>query len=134
MKNENHNKTKKDHVESGGVLDRYDGRMDAECLQLCDAMNLVPGIETCLSCCGHGELPYAVWFTAESIDALPELLMWFHHLNCGYDGWKVIAVPDCFGCSVIFMIEGPIGEEAYKQADEIAKLIEDEVAEPMNAA
>jgi hypothetical protein len=132
MKNENHNKTKKDHVESGGVLDRYDGKMDAECLR--DAMNLVPGIETCLSCCGHGEHPYRVWFRAESIDALPELLMWFHHLNCGYDGWKVIAVPDCFCCSVIFMIEGPIGEEAYKQADEIAKLIEDEVAEPMNAA
>jgi hypothetical protein len=103
---------------------RYDGKMDTECLQLCDAMNLVPGIETVLSCCGHGEHPYRIWFVAESIDALSELLMWFHHLNCGYDGWNVIAEPDCFGCSVLFMVQGPIGEEAYKQADEIAKHIE----------
>ena len=122
MKNEN--KTQESPHGDSGISYRYDGKMDAECLQLCDAMNLVPGIETRLSCCGHGEHPYRIWFVAECLEALPELLMWFHHLNCGYDGWKVIAIPDCFGCSVLFMVEGPIGEEAYKQADEIAKHIE----------
>jgi len=33
---------------------------------------------------------------------------------------------DCACSPVRFMVEGPIGEEAYKQANAIAKLIEDD--------
>lgn len=48
--------------------------MDSECIALCRAMNRFPGIKTHDSCCGHGEKPFSVWFTATSLTVLPPLL------------------------------------------------------------
>src|SRR6266513_1094193 len=105
---------------------RCSGTVDFECQPLCEAMNTVPGIETLQGCCGHDEWPYHIWFEAESLEALPPLLYWFDSCHCGYPGWYVIALTDCACAPVRFMVEGQIGEEAYKQADAIAKLIEDD--------
>jgi hypothetical protein len=103
--------------------DKYDGNMDAECVALCDAMNSVPGITTTDSCCGHGEQEYRVFFAADSLESLPPLIYWFDGCHCGHCGWRVIARTDC-GCSpVYFYAEGPVGTEAYKQAEDIARLI-----------
>ena len=41
---------------------KYDGLMDEECIDLCDAMNSLPGIVTINSCCGHGLNPYSIFF------------------------------------------------------------------------
>jgi hypothetical protein len=43
--------------------------LDPECRELCEALNLLPGITTTSSCCGHGREPYRVFFAADSLDA-----------------------------------------------------------------
>ena len=40
----------------------YDGKMDNECVALCDALNNLPGVATFESCCGHCKRPYSIWF------------------------------------------------------------------------
>ena len=35
----------------------YDGCMDKEVIELCDALNCLPGVETEISCSGHGKEP-----------------------------------------------------------------------------
>ena len=43
-------------MEWGGVaMGQYPGNMDRECVRLCDALNMSPGIQTVASCCGHGK-------------------------------------------------------------------------------
>jgi hypothetical protein len=54
----------------------YTGRIDPECLALCDAINEIPGIETRESCCGHGENEFHVWITVHYWEHVPTLLYW----------------------------------------------------------
>lgn len=96
--------------------------VDKECIRLCKAINQISGIESMSSCCGHGESPYHIFFVADSLDALPNLLYWFDPCHCGLYGWQVIVRTDCGKRPPYFMIEGPIG--AHAEADEIAKIIE----------
>jgi len=97
--------------------------MDAECVALCEAMNLVPGIRTTESCCGHNEHEYRVFFNTESLEALPPLLYWFDGCHSGCYGWKVIVRTDC-GCSpAYFYVEGPTGQRSYDDAKIIAERI-----------
>jgi len=44
--------------------------LDIECLNLCMAMNALPGIETSESCCGHGKSGYFVWFKMHDVKSL----------------------------------------------------------------
>lgn len=100
--------------------------LDPECLQLMEAMNLYHGITTVESCCGHGEYPYRMWFTVDSLLDLPHLLYWFDSCHSGQSGWKVIATTDCAASPVIFMVESQdMGEDAYQQAKIIAKLMKE---------
>lgn len=99
----------------------YHGNMDPECVALCDAMNLIPGIRTYESCCGHGQSPFWIWFDVKSLDHLPNLLYWFDPCHCGFHGWRVIVGTDCAKSPVHFYVEGPVG--AFKEANEIARLI-----------
>lgn len=41
---------------------KYTGKMDKECIPLCDAINSIPGLETTESCCGHHEDHFRIWF------------------------------------------------------------------------
>lgn len=97
--------------------------IDQECVKLCEAMNAVPGIHTYESCCGHGRYNYHIWFTTDDLECLPDLLYWFDGCHCGYCGWKVIVHTGCGKSPVMFMVEGPIGGQAYMQSEEIARLI-----------
>lgn len=99
----------------------YDEYMDPECIPLCDAMNMVPGIGTIESCCGHNERPFHIWFMADDLKSLPPLLYWFDGCHCGFYGWRVTVETDCAMNPAVFMVEGPVG--AYNEADEIARLI-----------
>lgn len=40
----------------------YTGNMDEEVIELCNAMNSLPGIETSESCSGHGKRSLIVFF------------------------------------------------------------------------
>lgn len=48
----------------------YPDDMDPECVPLCDALNMLPGIRTTSSCCGHGEREFTVFFAADTVAAL----------------------------------------------------------------
>jgi len=52
------------------LKDRGNGWMDAECVDLCDAINSMRGLETVESCCGHNHQPYRIFFKCHSIPAL----------------------------------------------------------------
>lgn len=97
-----------------------EGEVDKECCALCDAINDLPGVETIGSCCGHGRTPYAIWFRTTDLKYLPRLIYYFNFCHCGYANWKVIVRTDCAMSPVTFKIEGPTGEDAYKQAEDIA--------------
>ena len=93
--------------------------LDPEVLSLCQAMNAFSGIFTTSSCCGHGREPFGVYFMAESLDALPELLYWFDACHSGQYGWSVRAYTDCSADHVSFVAEGPCG--GYEAAEAIAR-------------
>ena len=95
--------------------------IDREILELVAAMNRIPGIETRLSCCGHGKYPIWVWFVTDSIDSLSDLLFWFHELDGGFHGWTIIAEREAGTRGVTFRAEGPVG--AYDEAKELAAVL-----------
>ena len=47
--------------------------MDAPCVELCDFLNRLPGLETSESCCGHCKTPYHLFFRCDSLDTLTRL-------------------------------------------------------------
>ncbi len=101
----------------------YDGLMDEECVELCNAINRLPGIETNGSCCGHGESPYFIGYTIVDLKYLPPLLYFLDWCHSGAVGWKSIINSDCGMGGPFFYIEGPIGEQAYEDAEKIAEKI-----------
>ena len=102
----------------------YEGIMDEECVQLCDAVNKLSGIETIASCCGHGKHSFCVWFVVKHLKYLPRLLYYLDVCHCGFSGWQTTVTTDCAMSPVHFCIRGPVG--AYDQAVRIAELIEQE--------
>jgi len=100
---------------------KYDGDMDPQCIPICDAMNLLPGIHTIESCCGHEEDEFRVWFKADSLEVLPPFL--YHTVPChgAKFGWRVTVGTDCVMAPAAFCLRGPVGD--YIGAAKIATLI-----------
>ena len=42
----------------------YDKSMDKECIDICNAMNSIPGISTFESCSGHNKKPFRIYFNS----------------------------------------------------------------------
>lgn len=103
--------------------------MDKECIKLFNAMNLMPGIQTTTSCCGHGKDTFNIWFIADNLEVLPPLLYCFDGCHCGVYGWNVIVKTDCAMSPVTFLLQSTLkGLRAYIAADTIAETIEKERA------
>lgn len=102
------------------------GGMDSECVELCNAINLIPGLRTIESCCGHGKSNFLVFLKVEGdlgIENLPKLLYWLDPCHVGFRWWCKVKT-DCGMSPATFYIESVVqGEEAYKQAKEIADSI-----------
>jgi len=100
--------------------------MDPECTELCKAINdLLPGLQTVESCCGHGKLPFRIWFTVSTIKALreelPILLYWCDSCHIGFD-WPCFVETDCGMSPPMFRLESyMVGDQAYLEAGKIAK-------------
>lgn len=112
-------------VEVNGIL----VGVDKELVNLVKAMNKFPGIRTIESCAGHGRKPPAIWFVPESIEVLPAMLYWFDrcHSSCN---WNVRIYTGCSADHVMWMVEARMeGEEAYQEADKIAKYMEEHLNE-----
>ena len=102
--------------------------MDEECVKLCKAINLFEDdFFTVESCCGHGKSKFMVFFHVINIEPLRRILYYFDACHT-FPGWEVTVYTDCGMSHTTFLIEGPIG--AYKEADEIARMITEEFNEP----
>lgn len=97
--------------------------LDPEVLSLCRAMNAFRGITTTESCCGHGNGPFRIWFTARSVRDLPALLYWFDGCHTGEYGWQVHVRTDCAAQRATFLAEGPCG--GYEAAGTIARAMQE---------
>lgn len=97
--------------------------IDKECVKLCQAMNLMPGVRTVESCCGHQHKPYQVWFKVKRLTYLPKLIYYFDGCHCGYYGWSITVKTDCSMSPAVFCVNGPIGDSAYRESEEIAELL-----------
>jgi hypothetical protein len=53
---------------------QYPIDMDPQCINLCDSLNNLIGIETCESCCGHGKNQYKIWFTVIFLNDIKPIL------------------------------------------------------------
>lgn len=91
-------------------MQKYDGRMDLECIPLCDALNSLPGISTFESCCGHGELPFRIWFHADTLEALIIPTISFNKFYGNKIGWRIEVCHSEHPLKVNFMVEGPVGD------------------------
>ena len=99
--------------------------LDPECLSLFKAMNALPGIRTVESCCGHGQRPFMIWFVPDDFECLPDLLYWIDPCHTDLKRWRCRVYTDFSKSPVVFLLESQTkGEEAYAEADEIAKMIE----------
>lgn len=103
-------------------------RIDRECLKLCEAMNAVPDIETCWSCCGHGKRSYGISFVARSLDALGGFLRRLRVVQARDCSWLRRWRVECSAASagfdsspVVFTLRGPVGRTAYEQAAQLAR-------------
>ncbi len=96
--------------------------MDIECIAICEAINLIPDVQTRSSCCGHGERPFKIWFSVDDLKQLPDLLYWIDTCHSPEAfGWQVTVETDCAKQYPTFCLEGPAG--AYEDADALAERI-----------
>jgi len=107
----------------------YDQHMDKEVVDLCDAMNALPGIKTIDSCCGHDETPFGIFFRVSSEEGLFFLTRCVNRRYWKYGGlWKIeLSVGDRYESGnllpVIYHLHSGIivGEDAYNQAKDLIK-------------
>lgn len=110
----------------------YDGHIDKECLDLCNAMNSLPSIVTVNSCCGHGKSPLRIFFSVrETCDGLFFLTRCADSRYWKYGNfWKIeLSVGDVFDTGL--MVDLPItyclhsgefvGQQAYDQAKSLVE-------------
>ena len=103
----------------------YDNRMDSEVIDLCNAMNSLPGIETDSSCCGHGTDPFEIYFkVTDSTEGLFFLTRCIDKRYWTYN-WSIkLSVGDRFDgkhLPICYILSSNIivGELAYKQAESL---------------
>ena len=104
--------------------------MDPEVVQICKALNALPGIETTESCCGHGKERFRIWFRVDGrID--PRMVGLFFITRCADvrywqygNNWDIkLSVGDTLIKGVLptdFVLESEaIGKESYAQARDL---------------
>lgn len=99
--------------------------MDPECVNLCNAINLIKGVRTFESCGGHGKRNFNVWLKCNNSKQLFPII---RQISRNYDGvtWKLEAeLTDMPKTPVVFLLHsnGATGFLAYMEAEEIAKRI-----------
>jgi hypothetical protein len=102
--------------------------MDPEAVELVEALNLFSGVRTISSCCGHGRDTFSIWFVVEDLESLPPILYHIDGCHSGVYGWAVEVTTDCAMSPVKFRLDSTSrGEQAYSEAQQIAKFIEDKL-------
>jgi len=111
----------------------YEGTMDPEVLDLCNALNALPGIYTTESCCGHGKEKFSIFFQT---DGTTQEGLFFIARCIDRRYWKyghlwnaTLVVGDAYpqheprlGLPFSYILACEIkGEEAYKQAEDLVE-------------
>lgn len=107
---------------------------DPEVVDLCRAINALPGLQTIESCCGHGKGPFRIWFRVEEGDHRGLFVLaraanrryWYH----GHQWGIRLDVSDIAGRSgelpVNYVLESTLtDEDVYAQALSLVESIED---------
>lgn len=102
--------------------------MDNKCIDICNAMNSLNGIETTESCCGHGNTEYVIFFKVTDAKGLFFLTRCVDRRYWKYGGnWRIeLSIGDSFENNylpIVYLLTsvGVKGEQAY---DQIKDLIE----------
>jgi hypothetical protein len=107
----------------------YDDQMDQECIDLCNAINEIPGLETVSSCCGHGKHDMWIWLKAATPRDLYLLSRCIDKRYCGYlCHWTLEVSSDdqLEGDPVSFWLRSRTkGHAAYGEAKRLAREIRD---------
>lgn len=93
--------------------------MDRECIPICDALNLLPGIETISSCCGHGYAPFRIYFTAELLADLKPIL----ELIDESEFWSLRTSMATGNMEIYFVLDGLKYDSIFMEADKLAQAI-----------
>jgi tRNA(Phe) wybutosine-synthesizing methylase Tyw3 len=103
---------------------KYDSFMDPECVELCDALNEIPGITTEASCCGHEKYRFSVWFKSTNVESLRVIGHITSRKHMPAPQWKCRVELDD-GNNVRFHLSSgkTKGKKAYKQASDLANRI-----------
>lgn len=102
--------------------------LDEEVLELCTALNALPGIVTYGSCCGHGQLPVHVSLFFRAPEDLALLCYLLDPCHGAPQGWRAEVHSDCGAGGPFYGVEGPVGDYAGGRA--IAGLIRAYLEEP----
>ena len=95
-------------------------KMDPECVSICNALNLLEGIETISSCCGHGFQPFRIYFVAEFLNDLKPIM----ELIDESEIWRVRVSMATGNMEIYFILESANGwADAYGSANELTELI-----------
>ena len=71
---------------------KYDGKMDKECIPLCDALNSLPDVETTESCCGHCKDRFRIFFKCKNPYSLSVIARVFNRRYSGTELQWIIEV------------------------------------------
>lgn len=127
-----------DYHEDIDNIEEYQGEMDSEVIDLCDAMNALPGINTVESCCGHGSDHFSIYFRVTDEKGLFFLTRCVdrRYWKYGYL-WKIeLSVGDTMFIGghrpVIYHLHsGPIvGKDSYEQAQSLVQNMNDHLNMP----
>ena len=103
------------------ALDNPVEKLDAEVIPICEALNILPGVETISSCCGHGFAPFRIYFIAQSVDSLKPILAAIDESEI----WSMRVSMATGNMEPYFILESRTqGEAAYHQANELAIVLE----------
>ena len=98
--------------------------MDKECIELCEKLNTLEGVETSGSCCGHLRERYMIFFYCNNFVTLGKL---FRCVNRNYsDGkWELLVDGSDHHPSYLFWLRSKKPFKSYKSMEKsIKRLIE----------
>ena len=109
----------------------YPPDMDNELVELCDAVNCLPGIVTSCSCSGHNDKPTEIYFRVHDPQGIFFLARCVSRRYWKYgDVWHIIVSDVCDGLSAggfaeaCYILESEhTGEKAYEEAHSLVQNI-----------
>ncbi len=96
--------------------------MDVECIELCNALNMLPGVRTTESCQGHGRHQMWIFFKVAKLRDLIPVCYFTRACHSGLSGWSVEAWTDCSMNYLCFILNGPINT-TKETADKLATFV-----------